>query len=247
MSTALSHFILDGLHQGLRNDSRTLTAFRGFSLLFHPIPQANSSVRVLRSDLDITIGIKCELSDTPEIKLCIEQFPHIEALLREFMIRKAPLESLGTSWTVAIDVLVSKSNGSLIDAVAVGIYAALAKLRLPACSAYIDEGKKKIIMHEKNQVSIDVKGIPLVLSLGLVEGGVLFVDPDLCEEELLAAGSSGSLIVVVGGEGGVEGVRKVGLGSVDVEFVGGVVDVAGKLLGRLKNEVDGKIESVLTE
>lgn len=191
MSEAESSFVVDGLVQGLRNDGRGLSAFRGFSMTFDVIPQANSSVRIFRdSDLDLTIGVKCELSDQSEseVRVSIEQHPDLEPIIREYVANKFDLTSQWpVPWNVNIDVLVSKSNGALIDMIVAGIYAALGKLKVPRCAVLVDEGKKKVFMDDKieNFFGLDVfSGLPLALSFGLVGEGLLFVDPDALEAKI---------------------------------------------------------------
>lgn len=246
MSEAESSFVVDGLVQGLRNDGRTLTAFRGFSMTFDVIPQANSSVRIFReTDLDLTIGVKCELSEESELRVNIEQHPDLEPIIREYVANKFDLTSQWpVPWNVNIDVLVSKSNGALIDMIVAGIYAALGKLKVPRCAVLVDEGKKKVFMDDKveNFLALDVfSGLPLALSFGIVGEGLLFVDPDALEEQILKTHGSGVLVTVFGKEDGICGIRKFGKGLMDPGYLKSLTEVASGLLTELRKALQRKL------
>ena len=245
MSEAEFRFVLDGLVQGVRNDGRGLNVFRGFAVTPDVIPQANGSARVSRKgELDVTIGVKCELSDETQVRLSVEQRPDLEAILREFVIGNFGSSLiLPTPWLLNIDVLVSKDNGALLDAIVVGIYAALSTVRLPQCVVTLDEGRKRVFMDDKpqNALKLDLSELPLVLTFGLIHGNLLVVDPDSLEEQLLTNSAdkqtASALVAVFATATGLKGVRKFGLGCLDAQYLAGLLGMADKRIAALRESL----------
>ncbi|KAH7650126.1 hypothetical protein FG379_003206 [Cryptosporidium bovis] len=54
-------FLEDGIEQGIRNDGRNLTDFRGISIDLDVVSTSNGSSRIKNDELEIMVTIKCEV------------------------------------------------------------------------------------------------------------------------------------------------------------------------------------------
>ncbi len=157
------------------------------------------------------------------------------------MLGHLPLSQLRlsstASWHISIDILVSReSNGSLIDMISAGIFTALSTLRLPECTVLMDEGKRRIFLKDNALFALDTKGLPLALSFGLLDGGIVCVDPDAAEEACLA-------VITLFGPG-MCGMRKAGKGTIDAEYLTSLGNLGEKLLSDFRAKLISKIEDL---
>ena len=237
-------YLIDGIAQNLRNDGRSCEQTRPIKVEFDVIPSANSSARVTRdSDSSVLVGIKAELTselrmpDEGLIDLNIEFAsgePETELdPIFSFVLPRISLDQLCIkqgvmAWHLHVDCLVERSNGSILDLVALAMKLALSSLTLPQVSVLpqAERGERQRVNFEKLS-SFDASSVPLCLTFGVVRDR-LFIDPN-SDEELATCGSL--LTACISENMEIMGIVKTGSGSMDASVVEAVSEAATAKVG----------------
>uniref|UniRef100_A0A023GHR1 Ribosomal RNA-processing protein 42 n=1 Tax=Amblyomma triste TaxID=251400 RepID=A0A023GHR1_AMBTT len=258
ISEAEKTYIIHGIHEDLRCDGRCCLEYRFLELETGIVSNCSGSSHVRLANTDILVGIKAELDEpypTAPGKGRIEFFvdctanadPEFEgrggeevatkiksALAQAFGSPKClDLKSLAVIpgqqvWVLYVDVLILECGGSLLDAVSVGVKAALFDLKIPKVSVTVDEnGEQEIeVSGDPYDVSkMDITDVPCFITLSKV--GQQFVLDATQEEEACAVGS---LAMAVTAAGRIVSLIKGGIGSLHPENVMDIIEV-GKDVG----------------
>ncbi|XP_077503160.1 exosome complex component RRP42-like isoform X4 [Amblyomma americanum] len=258
ISEAEKTYIVHGIQEDLRCDGRSCLEYRFLELETGIVSNCSGSSHVRLANTDILVGIKAELDAPDPIARGqgrIEFFvdctanadPEFEGRGGEKVaskIRSALAETFGSPscldlkslavipgqqvWVLYVDVLILECGGSLLDAVSVGVKAALFDLKIPKVSVTIDEnGEAEIdVSDDPYDVSkLSVANVPCFITLSKV--GQQFVLDATQEEEACAVGSL-AMAVTAGGK--VASLFKGGIGSLHPENVMDIIEV-GKDIG----------------
>ncbi|KAK8770116.1 hypothetical protein V5799_013416 [Amblyomma americanum] len=258
ISEAEKTYIVHGIQEDLRCDGRSCLEYRFLELETGIVSNCSGSSHVRLANTDILVGIKAELDAPDPIARGqgrIEFFvdctanadPEFEGRGGEKVaskIRSALAETFGSPscldlkslavipgqqvWVLYVDVLILECGGSLLDAVSVGVKAALFDLKIPKVSVTIDEnGEPEIdVSDDPYDVSkLSVANVPCFITLSKV--GQQFVLDATQEEEACAVGSL-AMAVTAGGK--VASLFKGGIGSLHPENVMDIIQV-GKDIG----------------
>ncbi|XP_077503159.1 exosome complex exonuclease RRP42-like isoform X3 [Amblyomma americanum] len=252
ISEAEKTYIVHGIQEDLRCDGRSCLEYRFLELETGIVSNCSGSSHVRLANTDILVGIKAELDAPDPIARGqgrIEFFvdctanadPEFEGRGGEKVaskIRSALAETFGSPscldlkslavipgqqvWVLYVDVLILECGGSLLDAVSVGVKAALFDLKIPKVSVTIDEnGEAEIdVSDDPYDVSkLSVANVPCFITLSKV--GQQFVLDATQEEEACAVGSL-AMAVTAGGK--VASLFKGGIGSLHPENVMDIIE-----------------------
>ena len=265
-SAAETAYLLDGLRQNIRNDGRVREETRAISIMTDVIPSANCSVRISRSDSSVLIGIKAELTTSLSNPLegevsfsceyasnCDETSSSLEHCIRSFALvpfdkTQLVVKEGALAWHLYVDCLIERSNGSMLDLIAMGLRACLSCLELPRVNvlAGAEEGEQYRIGFEETKMSrISELSLPLAISFGIL-GGSVFMDPDFQEESIVGQGTefAGGLVTVfVNQTGQTCGICKFGVAPIDPTLLPGIISLAQKLATTSQNELTSALQA----
>nr|ACO11735.1 Exosome complex exonuclease RRP43 [Caligus rogercresseyi] len=127
-------------------------------------------------------------------------------------------------WVLKIDLTCLNQDGNLRDALVTALILALKSLRFPKVVSYKaeDEDKTQINVFEKEHSSLRLKNIPVSVSIAVMEGERLLVDPT-DEEETFA---TDSITVVLNAEEELCYLSKNGGEPIFDELMNKVIDLA---------------------
>lgn len=270
ISEAEKMYIIHGIQENLRSDGRSCLEYRFVEIETGVVSNCSGSSHVRLANTDIFVGIKAEIDapdprfpDRGRVEVFVDctanASPEFEgrggeavatkirlALAKTYSSPKCfDLESLAVIpgrqvWVLYVDVLVLECGGSLLDAVAIAVKAALYDLKIPKVSVAVDEnGQPEIEVSDDpfDVTSLDIANVPCMVTLSKI--GQQFVLDATPEEEACAVGS---LSVAVSRAGKIMGVFKGGIGSLHPENVGDVIEVARDLGVALNKAIDEQLE-----
>lgn len=201
LSVAEHKFLKDGIADDFRNDGRGRFDYRNFSIELGTVSQASGSARVKWDNTDILVGIKAEITNVDaenplngKISCTVECTPsasqefegkgaqeintELGETVQRILDQKAAidLEKLciipgRQCWILYIDALVLDNGGNLIDAIVMGIRAALADTKLPKVEISINDGMSEIeLVNDPSAFTpIDISKIPITVTLSQVK------------------------------------------------------------------------------
>lgn len=267
-SVSESVYIADGIAQNVRNDGRSRTDFRHFSVDLGVIPHANGSCQLKMDRTDILVGVNLEIAvpdlDTPDRGLLtcavecatsasagfegkggqginVQLSQQLEKMLRASMDLKQLCIIPGkTCWNLCVDALVLDSAGSLSDAISLAVKAAISDTRVPALT---------LVQGEKDgDVDFEVDNDPLAcaplpqeqipLCVSLTKVGNHYVMDSSEEEEQCM---SARISVYVNEDGAICGVTKVGAGAIAPGVLTAIIESA-RTVGL---EVHGRLSKIM--
>lgn len=247
-------FLVEGIEQNIRSDGRTRLEFRPNVLETGILTLSNGSARLsLRdSSTDILASVKAEIGEPePEhptmgkIDVHVSCSPSVSAkfdgrvaeeinteltlMLQRLLCTKSSLnlEELciikgKKVWKLHVDVRIFDSGGNLPDAIALAVYSAMTDVVLP-CVRVVegDVMSFEVDPDPANGVRLNTTTFPLCVTVYKV-GTSLIVDATL--EEALCAETQ--ITVAVDSTGRVGGIQKQASGSIPVQMMQQIIDVA---------------------
>lgn len=263
-------YIIHGIQENLRSDGRSCLEYRFIEIETGVVSNCSGSSHVRLANTDILVGIKAEIDapdprfpNRGRLEVFVDctanASPEFEGRGGEAVATKIrltlaktysspkclDLESLAVIpgrqvWVLYVDVLVLECGGSLLDAVAVAVKAALYDLKIPKVSVTVDEnGQPEIEVSDDpfDVTKLNIANVPCLVTLSKV--GQQFVLDATPEEEACAVGS---LSVAVTPAGKIMSIFKGGTGSLHPENVGDVVEVARDLGVALNKAINEQLE-----
>lgn len=270
ISEAEKMYIIHGIQENLRSDGRSCLEYRFVELETGVVSNCSGSSHVRLANTDILVGVKAEIDapdprfpDRGRIEVFVDctanASPEFEGRGGEEVATKIrlalaqtynsprclDLESLAVIpgqqvWVLYVDVLILECGGSLLDAVAVAVKAALYDLKIPKVSVAVDEnGQPEIEVSDDpfDVTKLSIANVPCMVTLSKV--GQQFVLDATPEEEACAVGC---LSVAVTPAGKIMSVFKGGVGSLHPENIGDVIEVATDLGVALNKAVVQQLE-----
>jgi exosome complex component RRP42 len=228
--------------KGERLDGRGFEETREIKIETAIIDKAEGSARVELGDTKIIAGVKIQpgtpFPDTPDKGVIITSLELIPLASPEFesgpprenavelarVVDRGVRESGAIDlsklcvtegekvWMVFIDVHVLDAGGNIMDAAALGAIAALLTAKIPGERYGIGE-----------DIPLPIRDIPISVTAVDIAGGIVF-DPSLEEERA----ANCKLTVITNQEGAISGMQKSGNGSLNVDQINHIVEVAAK-------------------
>lgn len=156
-------------------------------------------------------------------------------------MRQFCIEPTKACWSLAVDVLVERIDGPLIDPISIGIRGALMDLELPIVTPVNDaendreESSATIPRVELSDAlwKLDPSNMSAIcLSVGIYgDGAVFLIDLDRIEENIAKLKNNCLLTIAIDDKGVCCGLHKFGNGSVDPAVVGEVME-ASAIVGK---------------
>jgi len=258
-------FVTEGVEQNVRADGRARMDFRLFNVLPNEIEQAHGSSRFKMDGAEILVSVNVQLGAPPpltptkgEIVFGVECMPSanpefegrgsdsantlLASQLEQLVAQGIKLEDLCVipgkyAWTLAIDVLVVESAGSLLDAMSLATKAALKATKLPAVKQVVgDDGEETVQLSQEDAKSL-VEDAPICVSLSKL--GNSYVVDATAEEELC---TSARLSVGVNRAGRICSIQKAGVGGLAASALIEMLKVAKTIGTDLIKKLDASIK-----
>eukprot|EP00735_Rhodelphis_limneticus_P014249 TRINITY_DN8254_c0_g1::TRINITY_DN8254_c0_g1_i1::g.10267::m.10267 TRINITY_DN8254_c0_g1::TRINITY_DN8254_c0_g1_i1::g.10267 ORF type:complete len:281 (+),score=36.90,sp/Q15024/EXOS7_HUMAN/41.96/2e-73,RNase_PH/PF01138.16/1.4e-19,RNase_PH/PF01138.16/4.5e+03,RNase_PH_C/PF03725.10/5.9e-10 TRINITY_DN8254_c0_g1_i1:71-913(+) len=252
-------YILEGIEDNLRVDGRGRLDYGCITLETGVAGQADGSCRIRLRETDVLVGIKLDIAEPlPQAPNCgrIEftvecsgiagkDFENTGSEIARFLadayrtpsaldLTKLIIVPSKHCWLVYVDVVIFSVDGNLMDAVAIGVKAALSDVKVPSVAVQMSEsGDVELEMDDDPSActSLSLRTVPLCVTLCQI-GSKYVVDCTLDEEACMSAGVS----VAVNGDGNICALHKVGAGSLDPAAIPAMTAAARKVgLSLLKN------------
>ncbi|XP_034936015.1 exosome complex exonuclease RRP42-like [Chelonus insularis] len=241
LSLAEKTFILHGVNANIRTDGRSQLQYRYLEIETKLMPQTNGSARVRIGNTDVLVGIKaeidtpfpdrpdqgkleffvdCSANATPEFEgkggddlageitsILTNAYKSSSAFNLEFL----SILKYKKCWKMYVDILILQCGGNLVDAIGIGVKAALFSVEIPRITAAtLDGGEADIQLSDDpfDCIRLNAENFPVLVTLCKI-GENCIVDPTAEEEECAAA----SVVVSVVPNGKITAIVKTGYGS----------------------------------
>ncbi|XP_011701660.1 PREDICTED: exosome complex component RRP43-like isoform X1 [Wasmannia auropunctata] len=261
-------YLQDHLEQDVRTDGRKFLSFRPISVNVSSIIQADSSAIFKVGDTTAVCGIKAELTtpkaDTPDhgyivpnvelSPLCSSKFrpgppsEQAQVLSKSIDIILSNSAALDLTdlcicrgklvWVLYCDILCLNYNGSVIDACAGALMAALKTLTLPEVNYNSETGV--IVVHPKNRETFTVRTLPVSISFAVFEKQLLIVDPTDDEEDL----SAGRFSIVMDDEEEICYVHKPGGIAISQNLLSKALEMAKARAKSVRSVINAAISTL---
>lgn len=142
-------------------------------------------------------------------------------------------------WNVRVDVHILDHGGNLVDCSALAAIASLLSFRKPDVTV---TGEGAIVIHspeERDPVPLSVNHIPLCVSFGVFDGGLIVVDPSLKEEVVM----TGRITVTMNPHHEICGVHKTGGGSMRASEVTRCTHIAALKVEEIHTKMQAALEA----
>eukprot|EP00918_Siedleckia_nematoides_P014734 GHVU01031964.1.p1 GENE.GHVU01031964.1~~GHVU01031964.1.p1 ORF type:complete len:305 (+),score=72.08 GHVU01031964.1:407-1321(+) len=216
ISTAERRFMEDGIRQNLRGDGRSCLDYRPMAVELDVITGASASVRVSASNVEVVAAVKCEVGtpapETPNEGVVLvdvsvapssswesqedeeQRSAFLSQVIQSLCLGRSCVDRRALSvregllcWRVFVDVVVFKSGGALLDAIAMATRLALLRTRLPLVTVEdADDGKVELQLNDSEYegTPFPAERVPVCVTVGQICGVFVW---DLSSEEEAAA------------------------------------------------------------
>jgi exosome complex component RRP42 len=239
--------IRDSLERGVRYDGRKKDQFRDISIRTGFLTTAEGSAHVKCGDTEVIAGVKMSVEkpfpDTPDsgilmvgaelLPMCNPKYeggpPDAVAIEVARVIDRGIRESKSLDnhrlcikagekvWTINVDIAPLNDDGNLIDVGSIAAVAAILNARFPS---YENE---KVDYKKKTTERVPISKVPVAVTIIKI-GNSFIVDPAEQEEQALDV----RLTVTTIGDGQLCSLQKGGEGSLTVEEIDKMIDLAIK-------------------
>jgi len=254
-STTKSH-LLEALNKGIRFDKRKKEEFRKIEIKTGCAETAEGSAEVKIGETRVIAGVKFSIEspfhDTPDegvLMVNVEESPiaspnfelgppSIEAIelarvvdrgLRESKVidfKELCIEKGEKVWFVSVDIVTLNDDGNLLDACGLAALAALADARFPE----VVDGN--VDYHNKTKKKLKLVKLPVPITVYKI-GNHLVVDPTSEEQPLADA----RLTITTIENGEICALQKGGEGSLEIDEIGKMVDIASEKGKELRGQI----------
>eukprot|EP01117_Protostelium_nocturnum_P009149 TRINITY_DN3275_c0_g1_i2.p1 TRINITY_DN3275_c0_g1~~TRINITY_DN3275_c0_g1_i2.p1 ORF type:complete len:289 (+),score=117.75 TRINITY_DN3275_c0_g1_i2:201-1067(+) len=266
ISEAEREFLIGGINSNCRNDGRNRLDFRPFKVKTGILNQTNGSSRVLLSNTDVLVGIKCEVGDPDphfpsqgrihvSVECCPSASPEFEGRGAESLNNELTLvierivkdnSALDLSqlcilsgkvvWNVYIDVMVLNSGGNLFDAISLATRSALENTDIPKVEVNEEAEEFDVSDDPDDFTKLNVENVPISVTFTKIGNG--YVVDSTIEEELCM---SARLTVAVNKRGNICTIQKGGPGGFEpsamAEMITNARRLSQDLIRRLESEL----------
>eukprot|EP01050_Picozoa_sp_SAG11_P013952 SAG11_NODE_1670_length_4486_cov_6.844313_2_plen_287_part_00 len=145
-------------------------------------------------------------------------------------------------WSLRVDVHVLDHGGNIIDCSALAVIAALLSFRRPDVTV---TGEGQIVIHpvdERDPVPISINHVPICVSFGIFDGGLLAVDPGVKEELVMC----GRLTITMNPHHEICGVHKAGGGKLSAREVTRCTHIAAVKVEQIHAKLQGSLAALET-
>lgn len=272
---AEKRFIIHGVQDDLRCDGRGCEDYRHLEMEVGLISNTHGSSRLRIGNTELLVGIKVELEkpspNLPNqgvVEFNVDCSPNatpqfqgrggddLSAIIKSLLTRAyknrlaVNLEKLcvipkRNCWALYVDVLILECGGNLLDAVSIGVLAALSNTTIPKLTVRAgDEGEAEINLPDDplDAEPLDTSHCPIFVTLCKV-GHRHIVDATAEEEACCLA----RMVLAITRDGKVMAVRKDGSGSLDPESINEMIETGNKVGKQLHRSVLKFINSTSTK
>ncbi len=239
-------YALELINKNKRIDERGFEDFRKIEIKIGVSNKAEGSARVKIGGSEVIVGVKTNIgtpfSDTPDEGIlmvgaelspiaspdfetgppnedAVELARVVDRGIREshcIELDKLCITPKEKVWTVFVDIEIVNHQGNLLDCAALAAIAALKNTKIPKVE---DDGET--IIRDDYERDLPVVSTPINITVGKV-GDKFLVDPSLEEEDILDC----KLSISVRDDDKVCSMQKMGNGTLTVEDIGKVIDIA---------------------